>query len=90
MKKATLKQVTIEYVVWNDNLSEMKHFCLDQCKITYETCEIDDYWHLQVYDDFREKWVTVPLGHRVVKLGPDDFIVVDPGRFKALFEEEKN
>lgn len=83
--KAKLKPIEVEYVQWRDNLSEMKIFCTDDCRITYEyAVGIDCYWNLQVID--REgKWHTVPLHSYVVKF-PDRFIVMDEIEFKEYID----
>ena len=82
--KAKLKPIEVEYLQWNDNLSEMKMFCKDNCKITYEyAVGIDCYWNLLIISN-QQKWLTVPLHSYVVKL-PDRFIVMDEVEFKKYF-----
>ena len=83
--KAKLKPIEIEYIQWKDNLSEMKRFCQDDCKIEYLTTSIDDFWHLSVNDCLTHMWVGVAIGYYVVKL-PDGFTVVNDIDFKKYFE----
>lgn len=83
--KAKLKPIEIEYIQWHDNLSEMKRFCQDDCKIEYLTTCIDDFWHLTVNDYLKDKWIGVAIGYYVVKL-PDGFTVVNDIDFKEYFE----
>lgn len=84
--KAKLKPVEVEYLQWEDNLSEMKMFCKDNCKITYEyAVGIDCYWHLTVNDCLKDKWVGIAIGYYVVKL-PEGFTVVSDIDFKEYFD----
>ena len=81
--KAISKNIEVDYLKWTDNLHEMKVFC--PCVITYESCCIDDYYSLTIYDDLRENEVIVPLGNYVVKFN-NILTHVDPETFELLFE----
>ena len=78
-----------EAVKWNDNLSEMKRFCGDNCKITYETCSIDDFFLLTVYDALKDREVTVALHSYVIRLDENMYTVMDKQDFDLFFQEEK-
>lgn len=87
-KQTALSRVfEVEYVVWHDNLAEMKHFCGEDCVITYESCHIDDYFNLSVDDCMKEKKVNVPTGHYVVKIPEFGLTVMDPIDFNLFFEK---
>lgn len=81
--KAISKNIEVDYLKWTDNLHEIKVFC--PCVITYESCCIDDYYSLTIYDDLREAEVIVPLGNYVIKFN-NMITHVDPETFKLLFE----
>lgn len=82
---ATLKPLTFRYLQWNDNLSEMKMFCGEDCIITYECAPgLDCYWMLVVDAINKDGYTSVPLGHYVIKLS-EGFIVVSPHTFKKYF-----
>lgn len=81
--KAISKNIEVDYLKWTDNLHEMKVFC--SCVITYESCCIDDYYSLTIYDDIRENDVIVPLGNYVIKFN-NILTHVDPETFELLFE----
>lgn len=88
--KIKLKQLELECITWHDNLSEMKHFCGDDCTITYESCHIDDYYNLSLYDALKRKNVNVALHDYVIKL-PDDigFTVCGRELFDSFFTKEE-
>ena len=92
INKAKIKPLEIEYVIWKDNLAEMKHFCGDQCVITYESCYLDDYWSLMVNDCINPENSKhdVALGNYVVKLGENCFTVIDSMDFNDIFEKIEN
>lgn len=85
MANAVLKEREVEYLIWNDNLANMKHFCGENCKITYESCCIDDYFLLVVDDFIKRQKVSVALHDYVVKFGDDMFTVVKAEDFDEYF-----
>lgn len=79
------KKISFRYLQWNDNLSEMKMFCGNDCIITYEYAPgLDCYWMLVVDTINKDGYTSVPLGHYVIKLF-EGFIVVSPHTFKKYF-----
>ena len=87
METLTFKQnKEFEAVRWNDNCSEMKRFCGDKCTITYETCCIDDYWSLKVYDYLKHGYVTVALWDYVIKIDDGKLFVLTSDDVKLFFD----
>lgn len=84
--KAVLKPIEVEYLQWHNNLSEIKRFCQDNCKIEYLTTSIDDFWHLSVNNCITHMWKGVAMGNYVVKL-PDGFTVISNIDFKDYFDD---
>ena len=87
MKKATFKPNTVEYLKWNDNVSDMKRFCGDSCVITYETCHIDDYILLRLDDCLKGENYIVPLHNYVIKLDDNMFTAIDSNMFDKYFNK---
>ena len=71
-----------------ENLSEIKHFCLNAVTITYEVCEIDDYWCIKLHDCLSGKTEVVPNGDYIVKLPNGGFTIVDSDDFEEYFDFE--
>lgn len=75
MGKIKIELIDCEYLEWIDNPGEMKRFC-PECTITYETCAIEDFWSLKIYDCILEKERIVPLKEKVVKLSENNFCLI--------------
>lgn len=74
-----------EALQWTDNYVEMKHFCGDNCTITFESCPLDDFFSLQVEDGLRGFGVNVPLNDYVVRMGNNVYTVIRASDFDEYF-----
>lgn len=86
--KSKVKEFDSIYVTGHENqFSELKRMCGNNITITFETCYLDDYWLVKLYDCLREKEVTVPDFSYIIKLDEDSFTVIDALDFENWFEK---
>lgn len=79
--------VKVEYLIWNDNPNEMKVFCKDSCKISYEYASgIGVFLNMTLYSDHGEQ--TVPNHSYVVKIDDGYYMCLDQIDFNKLFVVE--
>lgn len=89
-KKCILKNKVCEALQWTDNYHEMKVFCWDKCKITYETSYIDLFFMLTVDDFIYGGFRSVPINDWVVKIDDETFTVMNNETFREWFDLEEN
>lgn len=92
MKKFKLKEdankfEAIKVTGHVEQFSDLKRFCGVDIAISFESCCIDDYWLIKVYDSLREKWEVIPDNDYIVKLPNDTFTVIHYNEFNDFFDE---
>lgn len=68
-----------------EQFRELKKFCGDSIKISYESCMIDDFWLIQLEDSLQHKLVTVPDSAFIIKI-ENGFTVLDAHDTYEYFE----
>jgi len=98
MKTIKLKNPNFKCIQYTDctdeahiqNLRDIKHFCGEDVKITLETCEIDDFWCVTLYDYIKEKDVVVPGGSYIIELPDGGFTYISEYDYDRYFENAEN
>lgn len=75
----------IKVTGFENQFGELKRFCKDNIRITFETCEIDDYWCIKVFDCAVKSFVVVPDSDWIVEICPGMFRVFPSARFHEFF-----
>ncbi|WQJ53669.1 MAG: hypothetical protein [Wendovervirus sonii] len=90
MEKLKLKPLEFEYIQYEDtleNLHAIKRFCKDQVTITLETCSIDDYWDVRLYDSYKDKFITLAISNYILKIDDNCFTVIDKKDISKFFQK---
>lgn len=70
---------------------ELKDFCGDCIRITYETAStIGCFWNITLYDALKDKEVTVPYNNYILKLSDDRYTTINTIDAAIMFETVAN
>lgn len=88
--KIKLKENEFEAIMvtgHENQFAALKRFCGEDIKISYESCAIDDYWLIQIYDSLKDKWEAVPNFDYILKFQDGGFTVLDNLMYENYFEK---
>lgn len=84
LKKTVFDVIRVTYDT--KQFPELKRFCGDDVTITYESCCIDDYWCIRLFDYLKDEEEIVPINDFILKLGDGIFTILSSEDYNEYFE----